>query len=336
MFREDDIIILIGAGCSADAGIPTSTQMISKVEQLLEREWKEFKKIYYFMKSSIQYADGIKGYFNVNLDIERLVSVLSELEKKENSILFPFIGSWNPRLLELAGYDFRIISNFKEEILKKLITWIQLDNYIKASYYKNFFRFQKEYNFPLRIFSLNYDLCLEKNTPDDSDLERGFNDDKIWDWRKFEKSEEYEPNIYLYKLHGSIDWKRDEKEGNILKEVERIPDNPDLIFGTDYKLQYVDPYLFYAYELRKYSLETKIIITIGYSFRDEHINSILHQALKQDPDRKLIVVSKNTENIMKQFEDDIKKQIYPKDQKAKDFLDKISLEYIKEIVENDK
>ena len=337
MFREDDIIILIGAGCSADAGIPTSTQMISKVEEFLEQDWKEFKKIYYFLKSSIQYADGIKGYFNVNLDIERLVNILGELEKKENSTLFPFIGSWNPRLLELAGYDFKIISNLKEEILKKLINWVQLDNYGRARYYKNFFRFQKEYNFPLRIFSLNYDLCLEKNTPNGLDLERGFNDDKIWDWRRFEKSEEYEPNIYLYKLHGSIDWKRDEKEGNILKEVERIPDNPDLIFGTDYKLQYIDPYLFYAYELRKYSLETKIIITIGYSFRDEHINSILFQALKQYSERKLIVVSKNAERIMKQFENDVRmQQIHTISQKSKDFLDKISLEYIKEVIGNDK
>ena len=30
-------------------------------------------------------------------------------------------------------------------------------------------------------------------------------------------------------------------------------------------MQYIDPYLFYAYELRRYSLEAKII-AIGYSF----------------------------------------------------------------------
>ena len=42
MFREDEIIILIGAGCSADAGIPTSEKMINELETLLKdnRGWQ--------------------------------------------------------------------------------------------------------------------------------------------------------------------------------------------------------------------------------------------------------------------------------------------------------
>jgi len=211
MFGEDDVIILIGAGCSADAGISTSYQMIEEVERLIEKDnnWRRFKEIYFFLKSSILYSDGIKGIFNNNFDIERLVNVLRELNKKENSTLFPFIGSWNPRLLELAEYNFNILNSFETEILKKLTTWVQLENYNGAKYYKKFFEFQREYNYPLRIFSLNYDLCLEKNKPDEVVLERGFNEDHIWDWRRFEKNEVGEPiNVYLYKMHGSIDWKR--------------------------------------------------------------------------------------------------------------------------------
>ena len=56
-------------------------------------------------------------------------------------------------------------------------------------------------------------------------------------------------------------------------------------------MQYIDPYLFYAYELRRYSLEAKIILAIGYSFRDEHINGIITQALRHDPSRVLLAVS---------------------------------------------
>lgn len=73
----------------------------------------------------------------------------------------------------------------------------------------------------------------------------------------------------------------------------RTPDNIDdidLIFGTDYKLSYIDPYLYMAYSLRKYSLSSHLIISVGYGFRDEHINGILRQALIQDPEKHLLAV----------------------------------------------
>ena len=64
----------------------------------------------------------------------------------------------------------------------------------------------------------------------------------------------------------------------------------ELIFGRDFKLEAADPYLFYAYEFRKYSLETKVIACIGYGFGDQHINKILEQALKREETRRLLVI----------------------------------------------
>jgi len=328
-FRDGDIVILIGAGCSVDAGLPTSAQMIEKVEGLLENEWKNYKGLYNLIKSSALYADGIRGRYDLDFDIERLVSILGELEKKESSILYPFIGSWKPRLLEIAGHDFEILSKFKQEILKKLVKWVKPQSYDNAKYYENFFRLQNELDFPLRIFTLNYDLCLEKSIPEGEYLERGFDKGThLWDWRRFERMDEDAPNIYLYKMHGSIDWERDENEGNILREVDYDPDNPDLIFGTNYKLQYIDPYLFYAYELRKYSLESKLIITIGYSFRDEHINGILIQALSQEPERSILIVSPDANSIHQKLTEEfprIKEQLFIEESKAKDFLQNVNI-----------
>lgn len=333
MFREDEIIILIGAGCSADAGIPTTKEMIDKLEGLLKtKEWEKYSKFYHFIKSASHYAEGIKGNFEENFDIERLINVISELEKKENSILYPFIGSWNPRLLELAGYDFNIIKEFKQMILEKLKGWVTLDNYKKADYYKNFFDFQSEYNFSLRIFSLNYDLCLEKNIPERKEVERGFDkNDRIWDWRRFEPREEDQPSIYLYKLHGSIDWERDLGAGSVVKEVDKTPEVPDLIFGTDYKMQYIDPYLFSLYELRKYSLISKVILAIGYSFRDEHINGILEQALKNNCNRRIITVSPKADEITSRMFR-VKGQLIPISKSAKDFLNNLKIEKLENIL----
>lgn len=91
-FRQNDIIFILGAGASVDAGIPTSFRMIKELEKLLEdnQEWKPYKKLYNYIKSTIYQGDGINDLFDsrVTYNIERLVSTLSELEKNERHVLF--------------------------------------------------------------------------------------------------------------------------------------------------------------------------------------------------------------------------------------------------------
>ena len=295
-FKENDIIFLLGAGSSADAGVPVSSHMVNDIEEFIKNDekWKGYKELYYCLKSSILYGDGIRGFFkeDVNYNIERLVNVLQELEKKEIHPIFPFIGQWNTKIIEITNYDFEMIKDFKKLIIEQLKKWITLDNYKKAFYFRNFRNFKNEYAYPLKIFTLNYDLCIER-TLTDITIERGFNNERLWDYKKFIDNPERvgEVDIFLYKMHGSIDWERKKETGEITfsDEVSRIKKS-DLIFGTDYKLQYIDPYLFFAYEFRKHTLDAKLIIVIGYGFGDEHINGILGQALKKDNSKKLLCV----------------------------------------------
>ena len=148
------------------------------------------------------------------------------------------------------------------------------------------------------MFSLNYDLCVERLSAPDFRVETGFGGigpKHPWDWERFEDSEvgPSPPELYLYKLHGSINWKRD-AAGNLirLEQTEGIPpEKMELIFGRDFKLEAADPYLFYTYELRRYSFEASVIVTIGYGFGDAHINKILGQALKRKPGTRLAVIS---------------------------------------------
>lgn len=339
MFRDNEIVVLVGAGCSADANVCTSQRMVDLLDGLLKGNkagWKEYEELYNYVKSSLLFVNGIKGDFAKKVDIERLVNTLSELEKKENFILYPFIGNWNTKLIEITNYDFSIIGKFREKIFHQVKSWVICKNYDDASYYKKLFEFQEEYNFPLRVFSLNYDLCLERNTPGGKRLERGFRQDsKTWDFRMFDPTVEV-PDIYLYKLHGSLDWEREEGIGNIVREVDEIPEKPDLIFGTDYKLSYVDPYLYYISEFRKYSLETKVILVIGYGFNDAHINSILKQALNYDSQKKVYVV--NTDKNVVDLELIKKKeQIIMKQYKAKKFLEEyLSVKTLEEDIERRK
>ena len=66
LLKADSIIFLIGAGCSVDANIKTSGQMVNEIENLIKIDdvWKEYRALYYYVKSAILYADGIQEKFH--------------------------------------------------------------------------------------------------------------------------------------------------------------------------------------------------------------------------------------------------------------------------------
>ena len=299
VFGPNEIIVLLGAGTSVEADIPDSSKMVQEIEDLVssnDTNWSRFRDLYRYIRSSIFYADGLKGIFgeDVPFNIERLVNVLDELQKRERHTLYPFVGAWNPKLQDVAGTRFENIGTFRREIISILRhQWIALSEKDKAAYYKGLLRFQNEYEFPLRVFSLNYDLCVEETCGYDK-VQRGFiTGGRTWDWRSFDETSDDPVPILLYKLHGSADWSFAE-DGKV-----RYYDSPSaikdkdiaIIFGTSYKLQYFDPFLFLAYELRRWTLDAaRIIVCVGYGFNDHHINGILQQSLRQDKERKLLAV----------------------------------------------
>jgi hypothetical protein len=299
-FKKDEVLVLLGAGASVDAGIPHSAEMVRQIEAALEKEWKPFKDLYNYVRSAIFYADGIRGTYasEVAYNIERLVVALDELARREDHPLYPFVGAWNPRLIQVAGPEFDLVTKLRGEILKKLRhEWIEILNYDSARYFRGLINFQKELNYPLRVFTLNYDLCVEKAYQAEYHEfpERGFDKgSRFWSHELLEDTDQEGRNFYVYKLHGSIDWVRDANTGKLTfsDSTSKINiDDGQIIFGLTYKLQYVDPFLFLVYQLRRLSLEAKLILVVGYGFADEHINGILRQALRSSPEKRLIAVT---------------------------------------------
>lgn len=153
-FRDNDIVFLLGAGASADAGIPVSSQMVSNIETSINNsEWKKYKDLYYLIKSGVQYSAGLSGK-TINFNIEILLFVLEELIQKENHLLYPFIGSWNVKFNEVIKDNFDLIEEFQTEIKQKLQRWVTPKNYRKADYFKHFKLLKDDLNFPLRVFTL--------------------------------------------------------------------------------------------------------------------------------------------------------------------------------------
>jgi hypothetical protein len=312
----NNVIFFIGAGCSKDAGFPLSNDMVKDVEDFITKDWKDYRELYFLIKSCIFYSEGIQGNFNKEFNIEDLLLVINELEKKDRNPIYPFIGSWNSKLQELAGKDFCNIKDFKELIRGKLIEWVRKDDYSKAEYYRGFAKFKNEYGYPMRIFSLNYDLCIEQILQNELNLELGFDkSSRIWKHEIISEAENNGTDILLYKMHGSIDWKRNDDEGTVQHCAHPSTIPQEVIFGTDIKLKSIDPYLFYVSQFRQFSLlkECSLIVCIGYSFSDEYLNVIIGQSLKADKNRKILVVEPSqinnkaeTERRKKEIADKIK------------------------------
>lgn len=317
--KSKDIILLLGAGASVEAGIPSSPKMIGEIERLLgQRDWERFRDLYHQIKSAIHYAAGIKGKFGaeVQYNIETLVNTLYELERNEDHPIYPFVAAWNSRLLAYAGNNFEHLRSFREKILEALKNWVQLENPKTADYYSGLKPLQRALQFPLKVFSLNYDLCVEGLGEPGFRVETGFSavGNSRWEWKRFDETNPQAefPEIYLYKMHGSINWKRDEAEdlicvghsGNIR------PDQMQVIFGRDFKLEAADPYLFYAFEFRRCSLDARLIVVVGYGFGDEHINKMLIQAIRSEPKKRLLVIGNTAdENRATQREEEIAKRL---------------------------
>lgn len=331
---EKSVIFLLGAGCSFDADVPMSGTMLMRIESLIskDRNWKKYLDLYYYVKHTIEYGNKIGGVLK-DFNVELLLVVLHSLSEYRKALIYPFITGYSNDLIDYAGKNFDLISSLIEDIEKELPKWVTQGDYIKASYYRGFEKFQKELNHVIRIFSLNYDLCLEENVT--KGLETGFASNEPWDGNRFSKMDsEEETPIYLYKLHGSIDW---ERKNNELRRSRQQGIKPDIIFGTDVKLQAIDPYLFYLYEFRKYAISSEIIVVIGYSFNDGHINDLIGQAMEMDVKKKVISVApcsnQQDEHMrilsrLKINENDNMNRVVIENIKAKRFLEEIlSIEY---------
>lgn len=289
----NNIIFLMGAGASVEATIPMSNEMVRRIEVLVESdpEWKVYKDLYFFLRSSIIYSRGILGEKDYYFNVEDLLVIIDELEKREQNLMYAFIGSWNTRLIDVAGRDFKYLSDFKKMIRRQLLNWVKPETgYLEdASYYSGFNILQSHFAEPMRVFTLNYDLCFERIVgKDGAEIEQGF-ENRIWNYKKFE-SQHFPPNFYLYKLHGSINWLKEDQK---LRTVDDPIDNAELIFGLSNKLTSIDPYYYYTSEFRRhlFNNNTKLLVAIGYSYSDEYINQFISQALKVNSDLSVLNVT---------------------------------------------
>ncbi|MDC4633163.1 SIR2 family protein [Acinetobacter baumannii] len=346
-FKDNALLFILGAGSSIDAGIPTAYKMVSDFEDRIKND-NELKKLYSYFKSAIIFQRGLKCYSpNISVSIEEILNVIEALNLQEDNILYPYIGTWSQHFLKTSGADFENVRKLDVKIRELLFSWVTLNDYRKSKYFSNIGRLATDINTSIRIFSLNYDICVEKAFQiSDMRIETGISPETYeWSSLRFDDLPDNEiPDAYLYKLHGSIDWQK--QDSGLPKYSETpIKDDPQVIFGTAVKLRSLDPYLFNLYELRKYSLHENLrfIVIIGYSFSDDHINRLIQQSLLQRKLIKLIIIAPDNEE--KLYEKTVREKFLSENiednrlifvnEFAKNFLENLNLDFFNQYYQED-
>ena len=155
-----------------------------------------------------------------------------------------------------------------------------------------------------RIFTTNYDLCFEEaaqqlgltqidgfshSLPQRYDRSH-FQNDLVRREQGKEVAEYVEGVFHLYKIHGSIDWRR---RGSVVFR-DRANGTPVLIYPRNSKYQesFETPYLdmMSAFQASLQEPDTTLVVT-GFGFNDNHIGQPILSALETNMTLKLVLAS---------------------------------------------
>lgn len=157
-----------------------------------------------------------------------------------------------------------------------------------------------------KIFTTNYDRCFEEagrqgryvvidgfsQTQPQTFDSIFFSYDIVRRDREGDTSD-FIPNVFhLYKVHGSVDWERDQTSGEVRKSSN--PTNPLLIYprSSKYELAFAQPYLEMMSALQAALREPNTgLLVVGFGFNDNHLAEPILSAIRSNLALKAAIVS---------------------------------------------
>lgn len=309
---DTPVVILTGAGASVPLGLPATTDFLNNFRHKVTYTWTDDDPPGYlrFVQDRLQAAPD---------DIE---SVLGLLERETQALdllmgdpVFVSRTLWGGNPLAISPFKAmcdKLIEAIYDEII---LTYGNVDaTKAQALYngllgnYQLFFGSSVHQTATLPFFTLNYDTAVEEATSRlqircvDGIVQHPTGPGRYWTPTAYL---EYEPagtdlSVLLVKLHGSVRLaKRDTRNGPIFEEVPAgMARNPyPLIHRVLYPSPLPKPITEEPFRTGYRMLtsclnnaNTRCLVVIGCSFRDPELNTVLRDALEDNPNLHLIVV----------------------------------------------
>lgn len=331
-----EFVVFVGAGASKPFGIPTMTEMTEDFEKELKKSslpgitlFDEIKRRlkdyqYFDVESLITVLQNI-------VNIDKLSTVLN------NPSVHYFLSNRTGDTARAIQSEKQITEphrNEAEELLKQVKQFIadsckmkerpfeiytELFDYANLKY--NRFSFKDlikrdSYAIPNhKVFTTNYDLVLEGYCVNKRFPEWECGRLKTGELKIAEKDNQvlYSSNrniFQIYKLHGSVNWYVDEqgymswsseaaKVGETTLAGQKI-EKQLLIYPVSEKYTFREPFYDMFHHLKKCLLRCKGCYVVGYSFRDDDILGLFHDAMELNGDLQLYLIDTKVQNIVEE------------------------------------
>lgn len=317
-------MVLLGAGASADADLPTAAGLTNKMldhfakgNRLDEQLDPAFRYVHHTVE-----ADRAARGRSDGADIERLFSVVDLLARLDTNLLTPFVERWHGGIERISATPSVMLDREREidralsnmlninfprssggellsiirevakpvksveslfgrvqlEMLNCLPGLLEPPDSADITYLSPLFEISAR---PITIASLNYDLvaesCAERMGVS---ICRGVDSWLTHDALDWGGSSD----VDLLKLHGSMDWSTNRERGdfNLIDPREDRARLPGVIFGEGNKLRADGPFLPLFGEFSSRLTRCDDVLVVGYSFRDDHVNSALMRWADRD------------------------------------------------------
>lgn len=291
LFNLKNVSFLFGSGTSSGA-VPTMSKLYEELH--FEKDEKEMKREFDCIVK--KEGNNLEKCLNVMYSARSYYSGLEDSDEEEQKRIESEKSLYDSLIKKIEKHIFNSINiSFESEDEQKVLA------YNKTFYQKLALR--NKDNSRIRVFTTNNDLFNETALDAlnihyingfSGGLHRYFNPaifNYTWSKRMDTSIDKYEPvedMVYLYKIHGSVNWRETKDAGNNYFEIEEVvpseteADGSVLIYPTPTKQDKSlgSPYVDLFREFQNKLLEPhSVLFVIGYSFSDRHVNDIIYRAL---------------------------------------------------------
>lgn len=273
---------------------------------------------------------GLRGFGFRNADIEGVIDVLSAREDPNRAK-----RSIGPRLVEFSeritnrtpdGNASALLGKIKEQIELRCS---QARFQQSDTYYQKFFRQAPSAKMNgivptiyQQIFTTNYDRCIDRflrnyGYTDGFEAKAGYGIVFEGTWAATN-----ERPFTLCKLHGSVNWF---EVGGRVTQHDFAPGQSFtgeqvtgrmMVYPASEKYALTTPYAECLFFLRQSLIYEKVyepVVVVGYSFRDEPINNAFADAIKLNPNLKILSLSRRASAHQYDLEEPLRSTVVPVD-----------------------
>lgn len=299
------LCLFFGAGASADAGVPTTAEFVTEFRKHLDASSsmepdKSLLVVYDLLIDRLnQWLAKQSTGETPPVDIELMLQVLETAAHPEDEALSALVDS----PLVKVGTPAQLI-----ELGRRLRVFVREQCVVdpaKTGFLEGLLPLLTA-NPGLPIFSVNYDLVVEHflyrhrlSYVDGIDLK--WNLDSLLTAKA---------DVYLCKLHGSVNWYRTAEQSYFKLPIFVSESNPKLLTGElaeefllypDQKWAYSGPAWDLLGVLRQQLAHAQWFIIVGYSFRDYHFVRLFLEAGLQNPRLRVVLVGPSADSIAKKL-----------------------------------